>query len=157
MSKKTILNSQFNDNIKLQVFRELMQLEVKEIVKCLKSTTCGSDPMPSKLIKLHLHVLLPLIGRMVKYSLTDRVFNESWKTSIIIPLLKKEGMDRVLKNYRLINNLSYMSKITEKVMLLRFNNHCEMNNLIPDYVSAYRSGYSTETVLLRLTDKSLKN
>ena len=66
-------------------------------------------------------------------------------------------MDRVLKNYRLVNNLSFMSKIIEKVMLLRFNNHCEMNNLTPDYVSAYRSRYSTETVLLRLTDKILQN
>ena len=66
-------------------------------------------------------------------------------------------MARVLKNYRLVNNLSFMSKIIEKAMLLRFNNHCEMNNLIPDYVSAYRSGYSTETVLLRLTDEILQN
>ena len=32
-----------------------------------------------------------------------------------------------------------------------------MNNLIPDYVSAYRSGYRTETVLLRLTDEILQN
>ena len=66
-------------------------------------------------------------------------------------------MNRVLKNYMQVNNLSFMSKIVEKVMLLRFNNHCEMNNLIPDYVSTYRSGYSTETVLLRLSDKILQN
>ena len=56
-----------------------MQLEVEEIVKSSKSVTCGSDPMPSKLIKQHLEVLLPLITRMVNYSLTAGVFNESWK------------------------------------------------------------------------------
>ena len=50
-----------------------------------------------------------------------------------------------------------MSKIVEKVMLLRFNDNCEMNNLIPDYVSAYRSGFSTEIVLLRLSDEILQN
>ena len=66
-------------------------------------------------------------------------------------------MDRVLKSYRLVNNLSFMSNIVEKAMLLTFNNHCEMNNFIPDYVSTYRSGYSTETVLLRLTDGILQN
>ena len=85
------------------------------------------------------------------------IFNESCKTSIIIPLLKKEGLGRVLKNYSPVNNLSFMSKTVENVMLLRLNNHCETNNLIPDYVSAYRSGYSTETVLLRLTEKILQN
>ena len=50
-----------------------------------------------------------------------------------------------------------MSKITEKVILLSFNDHCGRNNLMPDYVSAYRSGYSTETVLLRLSDEILQN
>ena len=32
-----------------------------------------------------------------------------------------------------------------------------MNNLIPGYVSRYRSGYSTETVLLRISDEILQN
>ena len=109
-----ILNSQFNDNIKLEAFRELMQLEGEKIVKSLKSTTCGSDPMPCKLIKWHLDVLLLMITRTVNYSLTAGVFNESWKTSIIKPLLKREGIDRVLKNYRPVNNLSFTSKIVQK-------------------------------------------
>ena len=127
-----------------------------EIVKSSKSTTCRTDPMPSKLIKQHLDVLLPLITRMVNYSLAVGVFNESWKTSIIKPSLQEEGVDRILKNYRPFNNLSYMSKIVEKAMLLRFNDHCERNNLI-DYISAYSSGYNTETVLLRLLDEILQN
>ena len=113
--------------------------------------------MPSKLIKQNLEVLLPMITRMVNYSLMAREFNESWKTSIVKPLLKKEGLNRVLKNYRPVNNLSYMLKITEKMMLLRFNDHCNRNNLMPDYVSVYRLGYSTETVLLRLSDEILQN
>ena len=98
-----------------------------------------------------------MITRMVNYSLMAGEFNDSWKTSIVKPLLKKEGLDRVLKNYRPVNNLSYMSKITEKAMLLRFNDHCSRNNLMPDYVSAYRLGYDTESVLLRLSDEILQN
>ena len=39
-----------------------------------------------------------------------------------------------------------MSKIIEKVMLLRFNYHCRRNNLMPDYVSVCRTGYITKTV-----------
>ena len=121
-------------------------------MKNSKLTTCGTEPMPSKLIKWHLDVLLPIITRMVNYSLMAGVFSESWKTSIVKPLLKKEVSDRVLKNYRPVNNLSYMPKMIEKAMLLRFNDHCKRNKLMPDYVSAYRFGLSTETVLLRLSD-----
>ena len=39
-----ILNSPFNGNIKLEVFQELMQLEVEEIVKSSKSTTVDLTP-----------------------------------------------------------------------------------------------------------------
>ena len=152
-----ISNNQFNDKDKMEVSEELTQLEVEDIVKNSKFTTFGTDPMPSKLIKQHLDVPLPMIPRMVNHSLMAGVFNENWKTSIVNPLLKKDGLDRVLKNYRPVNNLTYMSKIIEKAMLFRFNDHCRRNNLMPDYVSTYRLGYSTETVLLRLADEILQN
>ena len=91
-----IPNNHFNDKIKLEVFQELTQSEVEDIVKNSKFTMCGTNQMPSKLIKLHLKVLLPMITRMVNYSPMTGVFNESWKTSIVKPLLKKEGLNRVL-------------------------------------------------------------
>ena len=77
--KDFIPNNHFNDEIKLEVFQQLTQSEVKDIVKNSTFTTCGTDPMPLKVIKLHLEVLLPMITRMVNYFLMARVFNESWK------------------------------------------------------------------------------
>ena len=83
---------------------------MEDIVKKSKCRTCGTDPMPSKLIKQNLNVLLPMIARIVNYFLKAGKFNKSWKTSIVKSLLKKEGLDRVLKDYRPVNNLSYMSQ-----------------------------------------------
>ena len=78
-----------------------------------------------------------------------------WKTAIIKPLLKNVGLDPVMKNYRPVSNLPFMSNLVEKCMLAQFNKHCEENDLIPDYQSPYRSNYSCETSLVKLVNDIL--
>ena len=61
------------------------------------------------------------------------------------------------KNYRLVSNLSFLSKLLEKCALVRFNNHCKENDLMPSYQSAYREHHSCKTTLVRLTNDLLWN
>ena len=63
-------------------------------------------------------------------------------------------MELTKSSYRLVSHLSYIPKLVEKVMLNQIN-HCNDNNLLPDYQSAYRENRSCETVLLKLTNNSL--
>ena len=75
-----------------------------------------------------------------------------------MPLIKKTGLERALPNYRLVSNLSFLSKLLEKVMLQQMMVHIDNNSLLPDYQSAYRVIYSTEMVLLiKLCDTILNN
>ena len=80
------------------------------------------------------------------------MFAESWKTSIVKPLLKKIGLDLILKNYRLVSNLNFLAKLVKKCMPLQFNEHCYLNSRLPLYQSAYRKFFSWETSLLKLAD-----
>ena len=99
--------------------------------------------------------LVPTVTKLVNTSLTLGVFATDWKMSIIRPLLKKLGLELLLANYRPVSNLSFMSKLVEKCALKQFIQHCNDQNLIPDYQSAYRSGYSTETALVKITNNIL--
>ena len=68
-----------------------------------------------------------------------------------MPLLKKLGSDvEVLKNYRPVSNLSFISKVIEKVVASRILDHMKENNLLDPMQLAYRSRHSTETALLRV-------
>ena len=40
-------------------------------------------------------------------------------------------------------------------MLCPFNNHCDQHNLLPDFQSAYKKNYSTETALIKLVNEIL--
>lgn len=138
-------------------FQEIEESDVRKLVKMGKATTCSTDPIPSKLVKQHLDTLLPLLTRFVNLSLCSGSFADEWKTAVIKPLLKKKGLDRTLSNYRPVSNLSFTSKLVERACLSQIMPYVENNHLLPDYQSAYRKGFSTETALVKLQNDVLCN
>jgi len=73
------------------------------------------------------------------------------KQALVVPLLKKPTLDReILKNYRPVSNLSFLSKVLERVVAARLNAYMKANNLHDMLQSAYKSGHSTETALLKI-------
>ena len=61
----------------------------------------------------------------------------------------------LLKNYRPISNLPFLSKILEKVVLHKLLSHFQENSLSNPFQSASRAGHSTQTVLLRMVNDIL--
>ena len=66
-------------------------------------------------------------------------------------------MELVRSNYRPVSNLSFISKVVESAGMQQINDHCNYNNLFPEYQSAYRQNYSCETALLKITNDILWN
>ena len=81
---------------------------------------------------------------IVNMSLRDSLMPKSLKTALIRPLLKKTGLDRdILKNYRPVSNLTFISKVIEKVVSGRLNEHLITNSMFDPLQSAYRDKHST--------------
>ena len=60
-----------------------------------------------------------------------------------------------LKNYRPVSILPFLSKITEKIVLLQLSQHLESSSLLYPLQSAYCSGHSTVTALLKIVNDVL--
>ena len=129
--------------------------EVLSVIKSMAAKTCGSDPLPSSLFKDLAPHIIDTITELVNTSLTECIFVNNWKTAIIKPLLKKLGLELIAKNYHLVSNLPFMSKLVEKCMLMQLNEHCSNQNLMPSYQSAYRANHSCKTSLLNLWNNIL--
>ena len=60
-----------------------------------------------------------------------------------------------MKNYRPVSNLSFVSKIIEKLVLSQLSDHLSANCLYNRFQSAYRPGHSAETTLLKIASDLL--
>ena len=109
------------------------------------------DPIPTWLIKESRSELLPVMTNIINSSLRSSQVSESMKSAIVTPLLKKSTLNPgILKNYRPVSNLSYISKLLEKVVAWRPTDYMTENNLHKHLYSAYKPGHSTETALVKV-------
>ena len=139
-------------------FRRFTPLSVKTVSGLImksKSSTCPTDPLPTWLIKKHCDITAPVVTKIINNSLTSGSFHDCWKTSVVRPLIKKPGAGTALSNYRPVSNLPFISKIAEKSALHQFVPYIDSHKLIPDYQSAYRKHFSTETAVLKLVNDVL--
>ena len=75
----------------------------------------------------------------------------AFKLAAVTPLLKKVNhIPEILKNFRPISNLPFLSKILEKVATKQFILHKEKSGLREKLQSAYREFHSTETALTKI-------
>ena len=84
----------------------------------------------------------------INMSLKSGQFPVAWKEALVLPLLKKPGLDILFKNFRPVSNLPFVSKLTESAVYNQTHSHICRNNLYPANQSSYRKNYSTETALL---------
>ena len=76
---------------------------------------------------------------------------------VISLLLKKSALDKyIIKNYRPVSNLSFLSKVLEKVVATCLNSHINNSNTSNHVQSAYRKFHSTETALFKGNIKAMK-
>jgi len=76
--------------------------------------SCSQDAIPTCLCREFDDLLLPYTTSMVNVSLRQGRFPDSQKHAIIVPVLKKPGLDTAdMASFRPISSLTFMSKVTE--------------------------------------------
>ena len=137
-------------NCKMTEFSPVSSKELETIIKKSNNKYCSLDPIPTWLLKECLPSLLSWITNIVNQSLSS-VMPTAYKEAILTPILKKTNLDtEQLKNYRPISNLSYVSKLIEKVVAKQITSYMSTNWLDETMQSAYRTNHSTETALIRI-------
>ena len=137
-------------------FRPVSVTEISKLISGSPSKSCVLDPVPTWMLKDHINILAPVITRIVNNSFETAIFPDHFKNALVTPLLKKPSLDpEILKNFRPVSNLKFVSKIVEKAVACQLIDHLSSNNLYEHFQSAYRKFHSTETALLRVQNDIL--
>ena len=135
----------------LSNFRACTEDEVREVIMRSPSKSCSLDPIPTIILKECIDDLLPSLTVMCNASQLEGHLQVSQRHAIITPLIKKPHLDVAdVKNYRPVSNITFVSKVVERLVSGRLVSYLQENNLMPVDQSAYRRNHSTETALLRV-------
>ena len=123
--------------------------EVIKIINAVENKTSANDFIPTSVIKACSGVFSEIIARLANLSFSQGTFPSRFKTALVIPRLKKDGLEKDNPaNYRPISNLNNISKILERLFLTQLYPHVTCSPLFNPHQSAYRRHHSTETALL---------
>ncbi|GFS68426.1 RNA-directed DNA polymerase from mobile element jockey [Trichonephila clavipes] len=112
----------------------------------------GLDQISNRMLKnLPLKFLL-FITFLINQLFKNNYFPDSWKTAVVIPILKPDKNPELAQNYRPISLLSCLSKVYEFVLMQRLNQHCAAVNFIIPQQCGFRPKCSTVHQLLRVTE-----
>jgi len=100
----------------LSSFRGCWMAEVRRTIMSSPIKSCTLHPVPTFLVREHVDLLLPYITTMINSFLRQERLPDSQKHALVTPLLKI-GLDTSnMANFRPVSNLSFMSKVAEKVI-----------------------------------------
>ena len=131
--------------------------KVIKIVETLKNkNSYGEDGISGRFLKDSLSVTAFFLTIIINTSLVTGVFPDKWKFAVVNPLIKK-GESQDPSSFRPISLLSTLSKVIEKIVAEQLNEHMAKNGLFSQTQHGFRKNLSTETALLKLTEKLYEN
>ena len=150
---------EYSVNIRsFEAFEPLSENDVYNLIMNSKKKSSYLDPVPTDLLMKCLDVLLPMITKIINISLETGCFPNDWKEAIIlVPILKKAGLESSFDNLRPTSYLAYISKLIERAVYNQIHDHLLCWNLYPILLSAYQQYHSTETALLKVLNDILMN
>ena len=119
------------------------------------SKATGLDGIGPKLLKISSGIIIKSITYIVNNCIRSGKFPTSWKLAKVNPLYKGGAKDDI-NNYRPISILPTLSKLIEKVIQKHLMAYLNSFDVLHKYQSGFRSGHSTETALILMTEGWLK-
>ena len=123
---------------------------IHELILKSPTKSCMLDLIPTSITKQCLDDFVPLITFVVNAALSTCVVPPQFKQAYC-NATPEEAWTR-LKWHEDPCQISFISKILEKVVLIQLKNHLSGNNLFEIFQSAYKQNHSTETAVLSVLD-----
>ncbi|XDV21754.1 hypothetical protein PO909_026778 [Leuciscus waleckii] len=126
-----------------QVHEALLKLDPKK--------KAGIDQIEPYLLKLAADFVAEPIASLFNLSLVSNTIPKMWKSAMVTPLLKGRDPEDP-NNYRPISRLPVLAKVFESLINDQLKQYLSANNILHDYQSGFRTGHSTITAAMSVSN-----
>ena len=145
------IEDKFETDKRLHKFRPLTLEETIKLVKSATPKSCKLNPIPTIILLEHLVVIAPTLQEIINLLLLTGNMPQNMKEALLCPLLKKPNLDlQQFKNFRLVSNLSFVSKLIERAVCDQLLEYTVTTGKLDRMQSAYCADHSTEMALLKV-------
>lgn len=132
--------------------------EIKQIIKSFSNKKApGEDKIRNKTLKNLPRKAIVQLHYIYNSCLKLNYFPNVWKNAIVLSFPKPNKDHKIAANYRPISLLPTLSKILEKIILIRIKENEQTHNEIIDEQFGFRTSHSTTLQLATITDQITKN
>ena len=142
------------DVLPLTEFEPTSVHEIIKLLSTLPAKSCSLDPIPTWLLKRISATICPILCHLCNLSFQRGIFPSQPKHALVTPRLKKPALDPdTASSYRPISNLSFISKLVERLVAKRFTSHVNLHTLLQpnnpptDRSTLQRQRYSASTTI----------
>lgn len=132
-------------------FKEVDSQMVHKAITDISSNSVGNYGIHIKFLKIVFEEIQTVLCHIFNFSLLNSVYPSQWKKCIVLPFPKVKNPTEC-KNYRPINILSVLGKVLDKLVYKQVCEFVNENSILNKYQSGYRSSFSTQTALVKITD-----
>ena len=115
-------------------------------------TATGPDEISSRMLRSTAFSIASPLTHIFNLSLSSGIFPSDWKLSHIVPIPKTKSPSSSPSDYRPISLLPIISKVLERHVFNFLSDFCTQHNLLSDSQYGFRSGFSTISALLSVTN-----
>jgi hypothetical protein len=132
VTTKSSPHTQPRDTPSLNSFAPATEAEISKIILNSSSNFCDLDPIPMSHLKQFLPTLLSTLTNKINLFLATCFFLINYSSP-----QKTQSCQEDLSNYRPISHLSFLFKLTERVIKQRLTQRLSSNNLLNSFQSTY--------------------
>lgn len=139
-------------NVDLFDFEPIPNAEVCKALKAIDpKKSAGPDNLDPYLLMTAADIITEPVTYIFNLSLLSNSIPQIWKAAYVLPLLKG-GDPSELNNYRPISKLPALAKVLESLVNSQLKNYLSANNILSEAQSGFRTGHSTISAALSVTN-----
>ena len=153
------LEPQFRQDLGKKDFLCQIQITSKDVSDSINSSnsnsSCGRDGISSFIAKKMKDSIAGILAEIFNKSLEDEQNIEHLYEANILPVFKK-GLKSVALNYRPIARTSVVTKILERILVLKIQDHLNANGFVSNTQYGFSKNRSIQMQILRYTSFLMK-